>query len=157
RGLRIAARPATVRSMRRAWACWLALGVVVLAGCGGSSKSNGVADLAATQIISEMQKAISNAKSVHISGSASTSGTTITLCLQPATGKGGAGHVQVGRYGFDIVRIGDKLYFRADEKALDHYAGSVVAKLLAGKWFVVPAGSGGFGAFTPFTNLQDLM
>ena len=55
------------------------------------------------------------------------------------------------------MRIDDKLYFKADEAALNHYAGSVVAKLLAGKWFEVPAGSSGFGSFTPFTDLQKLM
>lgn len=145
--------------MRRAWACWLAIGLVALAGCGGSSgpKSNGVAEMTPTQIIQEMKKAVANATSVHISGTGSTSGTAISLDLQLARGKGGAGHVEVGGYGFDLVRIDGKLYFKADKKALEHYAGGVVANLLAGRWFVVPAGSGGFGSFTPFTNLQALM
>jgi hypothetical protein len=131
-----------------------------VAGCGGGgggAKSNGVADMTATQIISEMQKAVDTAKSVHITGSGKTGGTRLSLDLQLEKGTGGSGHIEINGYGFDIVRIDDKLYFKADEAALNHYAGSVVAKLLAGKWFEVPAGSSGFGSFTPFTDLQKLM
>jgi hypothetical protein len=145
--------------MRRAWACWLAVFTVALAGCGGGggAKSNGVADLTPTQIIAQMKEAVSTAKSVHITGSGTTGGTKLSLDLQLQKGTGGSGHIEINGYGFDIVRIGDKLYFKADEKALDHFAGSVAAKLLAGRWFEVPAGSSGFGSFTPFTDLQKLM
>ena len=142
--------------MRRAF--WLVLLVVAVAGCGGGggAKSNGVADLTANEILTQIQKAVADAKSVHVVGSGKTGGTPIALDLQLASGKGGAGHIEVGGYGFDLVRIGDKLYFKADAKALRHYAGGVVAQLLAGKWFEVPATSGGFGSFAPFTNLQEL-
>ena len=143
--------------MRRA--LWLVLLAVAAAGCGGGggAKSNGVADMTATQILTQMQKAVTTAKSVHVVGSGKTGGTPIALDLQLASGKGGSGHVEVGGYGFDLVRIGDKLYFKADAKALRHYAGGVVAQLLADKWFEVPLSSGGFSSFAPFTNLQQLM
>jgi hypothetical protein len=145
--------------MRRAWACWLAVLVVVAAGCGGGggAKSNGVPDMTAPQILAQMKKDVANAKSVHITGTGTTGGTQLSLDLQLQRDTGGSGHIEIGGYGFDIVRIDDKLYFKADEAALKHFAGSVVANLLAGRWFVVPAGSGGFGSFTPFTDLQKLM
>jgi hypothetical protein len=139
-------------------ACWLALLVVALAGCGdGGAKSNGVADLGPKQILAQVKKDVANAKSVHIVGSGKTGGTPITLDLQLAAGKGGAGHIAVGGYGFDLVRIGKKLYFKSDHRALQHYAGSAAAQLLAGKWFAVPASSGGFGSFAPFTDLRQIV
>jgi len=147
--------------MRRVLACWLVLFAIAaaLAGCGGSSgaKSNGIPDMTATQILAQMKKDVANAQSVHITGTGTTGGTPLSLDLQLERGTGGSGHIEIGGYGFDLVRIDDKLYFKADEAALKNFAGSVVANLLAGRWFVVPAGSGGFGSFTPFTDLQKLM
>jgi hypothetical protein len=145
--------------MRRVLACWLALVALVLAGCGGSSgpKSNGIDDMTPTQIVTEMKKAIASAESVHISGTGTSGGTQLSLDLRLARDKGGAGHVELGGFGFDIVRIDQKLYFKADAKALTHYAGSAVAQLLAGRWFEVRASSSGFGSFTPLTDLQKLM
>jgi hypothetical protein len=143
--------------VRGVWACWLLLVAVAVAGCGGGAKSNGVADMTATQIVAEMQKAIANAKSVHITGSGTSGGTKLSLDLQLEASTGGAGHIEIDGYGFDIVRIDKKLYFKADAPALNHFAGSVAAKLLAGKWFAVPADSSGFGSFTPFTDLRKLM
>ncbi len=144
--------------MRRVLACWLALLAVVLAGCGGGgAKSNGIVDMTPKQILTEMQKAIADAKSVHISGSGTTGGTELSLDLQLARDKGGAGHVEIGGYGFDIVRIDQKLYFKANAKALEHYAGSAVAQLLAGRWFEVSTSSSGFGSFAPLTDLKQLM
>ena len=113
--------------------------------------------MTATQIIAQMKKDVSSAKSVHITGSGTSGNTQLSLDLRLERGTGGSGHIEIGGYGFDIVRIDNKLYFKADKAALNHFAGAVVARLLAGKWFVVPAGSSGFGSFTPFTDLQKLM
>ena len=113
--------------------------------------------MTANQIIAQMKKDVANAKSVHITGTGTSGGTNLSLDLQLERGTGGTGHIEIGGYGFDIVRIDNKLYFKADHAALDHFAGAVVARLLAGKWFVVPAGSSGFGSVTPFTDLQRLM
>jgi hypothetical protein len=144
--------------VRRAWACWLTIFAVVLAGCGGGgTKSNGVADMTPTQIISEMQKAVSNAKSVHISGTGSSGGTQISLDLQLAAGKGGAGYIEIDGYRLDLVRVADKLYVKADQAALKHFAGSLVAGLLGDKWFVIPSTASGFGSFSQFTDLNKLM
>jgi hypothetical protein len=143
--------------MRRALACWLVFGTVVLGGCGGGTKSNGIADMTPKQILSAVKKAIADAKSVHISGSGTTGGTPLSLDLRLAKDKGGAGHVEVGGYGFDIVRIGQSLYLKANRKSLTHFAGGAAAQLLADRWFKVSASSTGFGSFTPLTDLQALM
>jgi hypothetical protein len=139
-------------------ACWFAVGVVTLAGCGGGgAKSNGIVEMTPTQILAQMKKDVANAKSVHITGTGTSSDTQLSLDLQLVRGTGGSGRIEIGGYAFDIVRIDNKLYFKADKTALKHFAGSVVANLLAGRWFVVPAGSGGFGSFTPFTDMRKLM
>jgi hypothetical protein len=141
--------------MRVASACWLAVVAVLLVGCGGkkSPSSNGVASMTPTQILAQMQKAVAGAESVHIVGAGTTGGSTITLDLELAAGRGGAGHISIGGLGFDIVRVGQKLYFKGDKNFLTHYAGAVAAQLLAGKWFYVPVSTGGFGSFAPLTNM----
>jgi hypothetical protein len=143
--------------MRRAWACWLAVVAVLLAGCGGGSKSNGVASMTPSQILAEVQKAITDASSVHVAGSGTSGSTPIALDLQLVAGKGGAGHIAIGGLGFDVVRIGQKLYFKGEPGFLAHYAGAQAAQLLAGKWFYVSASAGGFASFAPLTDLKQLM
>ena len=102
---------------------------VVLAGCGGGgAKSNGIVDMTPKQILTEMQKAIANAKSVHISGSGTTGGTHLTLDLQLARGQGRCRPRRDRR-----IRV----RHRADrpeavfpgkcQGALEHYAGATVA------------------------------
>jgi hypothetical protein len=162
-GAEVPASPAPEQKLRgrpevALWACWLTICAVALAGCGGgSSNSNGVADLTPTQIITEMQKAVSNAKSVHITGTGSSGGTEISLDLQLAAGKGGTGYIEIDGYRLDLVRVGNKLYIKADKPALNHFAGSLVAGLLGDKWFVIPSTASGFGSFSQFTDLNKLM
>ena len=69
-----------------------------------------------------------------------TGGTSIALDLAARRGQGRRRpHRRSAGYGFDIVRIGDKLYFKGDAKALAALRRrSSAAQLLAGKWFVGP-------------------
>jgi hypothetical protein len=143
--------------MRCAWGCVLASVTVVLVGCGGGSKSNGVASMTPTQILAEVHKAIAGASSVHVAGSGTSGGTPIALDLKLVEGKGGAGHIEIGGLGFDVIRIGEKMYFKGEKGFLAHYAGTQAAQLLAGHWFYVSSDTSGFSSFTPLTNLQELM
>jgi hypothetical protein len=144
--------------MRCTWACSLTAVAVLLAGCGsGGSKSNGVASMTPTQILAEVQKATASASSVHVAGSGTSGGTPIALDLKLVTEKGGAGHIEIDGLGFDIIRVGPKMYFKGEKGFLAHYAGAQAAQLLAGRWFYVPSNSSGFSKFTPLTNLNQLM
>jgi hypothetical protein len=154
--------------MRPVLACALAALAVLLAGCGGKSSTtttgsttttaadNGIASQTPDEIIKSMQAAVKQAKSVHIIGAGATGGTSIALNLKLVTGKGGAGHVALGGLGFDIVRVGNKVYIKASKKFLVHYAGSA-GELLAGRWFTVSKSVQGLGSLEPFTDLPKLM
>jgi hypothetical protein len=153
--------------MRFGLACTLAAVAVLLVGCGGkksttttttttTAAANGVASQSPDEIIKSMQTAVKQAKSVHVVGAGSTGGTSIALNLKLVSGKGGAGHVALGGLGFDIVRIGNKVYIKASKKFLVHYAGPTGA-LLAGRWFTVGKSVQGLGSLEPFTDLPKLM
>ena len=144
--------------MRPGLACWLAIVAVLLAGCGGGKKSlpdNGVSSMTAQQILVQMEKAVGNATSVHVTGGGGTESSAISLDLQLVAGKGGAGHVESGGFSFDLVKTGGKLYVKADKAFLTKYAGKA-APLLEGKWFVVTAKTADFTTFTSFTDLVQL-
>jgi hypothetical protein len=159
--------------VRLVLACSLAVLALLAGGCGGKKTAttgtttgaarpattaapNGIASKSADRIVASMREAVANAKSVHVVGAATTGGTSMALELKLVTGKGGAGHIAIDGLGFDIVRIGNKIFFKGQKKFLVHYAGPT-AQLLAGKWFVVKAGTRGFGSLAPLTSLDGLV
>lgn len=167
----IPSQTCNIRVVRFALACSLAALAVLLAGCGGHKSSsstttgaqtttaapNGVESKSADGIVTAMQAAVAHARSVHVVGGGTSGGTAIALDLKLVRNRGGAGHIAVGGLGFDIIRIGNKLYFKGERKFLVHYAGSAAAQLLAGKWFVVSSSTTGFGSFAPLTDLKALI
>jgi hypothetical protein len=145
--------------VRYAPACLLALLVVVLAGCGGKkSNANGEASKSADEIVADVRTAIAGAKSVHVVGSGTSSGTKLVLDLTYATGKsgGGTGHVAINGLGFDVARVNGKTYFKGDANFLSQFAGSQAAKLMAGKWFYVANTTGTFASLAALTDLTAL-
>jgi hypothetical protein len=144
--------------MRSALACWLAAIGLLVAGCGGSSgaKSNGVTDQTPNQILTRMKTDVASAKSVHVTGQIAEGGGGLSLDLQLERGKGGSGTITFGEVTIQIVRDGDKLYFKGNQAFLKKYSGAA-AQLLAGKWFVVPSSTKGFSSFAPLTNITGLI
>jgi hypothetical protein len=137
--------------MRRLLA--VACASVLVAGCGSSgSKSNGEAAKTPDQIIADVKSAVSSANSVHITGAGDTNGRPLSFDLH-LTRNGGVGHIQLGGLGFDIARIGPKLYFKGDKQFVSHYAGPAAAELIAGKWFYVRPSVTGFESFKPLTDM----
>ena len=107
------------------------------------------------QILVQMKKAVADATSVHIIGGGGSGKAAISLDLKIAKDKGGAGKIEVGGLSFDIVKIGDKLYFKGGQAFLKQYAGAAATQL-QGRWFVVSASTSGFTSFSAFTNLVQL-
>ncbi len=148
-------------------ACAFAALAVLLVGCGGKKGStatgttaapaNGLESKTPGEIVAAMQKAVATATSVHIVGAGTSGGSSIALDLKLVRGKGGAGHIAIGGLGFDVIRIGPRLYFKGSKKFLVHYAGASAAQLLTGRWFVVSTNSAGFGSFAPLTDLKALV
>ena len=155
--------------MRIALACSFAAIAVLLVGCGGSKSTsstttagtttapdNGVSAKSADEIVAAMQTAVSTATSVHIVGAGTSGGSSISLNLKLVRGKGGAGHIALGGLGFDIIRIGQKVYINASKNFLLHYAGSSAASL-SGRWFFVSASTKGLGSLGSLTNIDALI
>jgi hypothetical protein len=158
--------------MRLALACSFAAVAVLLVGCGGGKSSysttgstsattttapdNGIASKTPEEIVAAMQAAVASATSVHIIGAGSSAGSTIALDLKLVRGKGGAGHIALGGLGFDIVRIGKKVYIKASKAFLVHYAGTASAGL-AGRWFYVTSSASGLGSLGALTDIKSLI
>ncbi len=135
----------------------LVVAVALLAGCGGggSSSSNGVASKSATDIVAAAKTAATGASAVHISGKIVSGGTPIALDLTLVRGKGGTGHMSENGVGFDIVRVGDKVYIRGSEAFYKAFAGPTAAALLKGKWLEGSATTGQLASLSTLTDMQQ--
>jgi hypothetical protein len=141
--------------MRKAGLAGLAAAVLLVAGCGGSS-SSGETGKSAAQILTDTKAAAQSATSVHYVGTINQNGSSLHLDLQLVAGKGGKGTITIGGHKIDIVRIGQKVYFKGDEAFYRQYAGAAAAQLLAGKWIMAPSATGNFASFTPLTDIGKL-
>jgi hypothetical protein len=139
--------------MRRA--CWLAAAAVLLAGCGGhKSNDNGIESKSIPEIVSAVKTAAKGASSVHLAGTVNDSGKSLRLDLHLVAGKGGQGTMAENGFTVQIVRIGDKAYFKGDKAFWSHFGGAAAAALFDGKWIEAPAnGSSQLAGLTPLTNL----
>ncbi len=98
-------------------------------------KDNGVAKMSPSDALAQVKEAVAAATSVHIVGTGTTGGQPLALNLKLVKGKGGAGHIAVSGLSFDIIRIGDKAYFKGSSKASGASSrGSAAAQLFNGKW-----------------------
>jgi hypothetical protein len=138
----------------------LVLAVVLLAGCGGSSKTakpNGEASRPPGRVLADARAAAASATSGHVSGSVTSNGTPITLDLSMARGKGAKGSMSANHLGFDLVRIGDTGYIRGSDAFYEHFAGAGIAQLLHGKWLRAPLTKGRFSSLAPLTSIDLLL
>ncbi len=135
----------------------LLVAVGLVAGCGGSgAKSNGVAEKTADQIVADAQNAIDDATAVHVKGAGTSGGSPLELDLHLVAGKGGAGTLAVGGLRFEIVRIGDRAYFKGDDAFWRQFGGTAAVQLFHGRWLVAPADTGDLSSFTPLTDIEQL-
>lgn len=142
--------------MRSSLVAALVTCAVLVAGCGSSGSSGNEADKSADQILADAQAAVKDAKSVRVSGTGSTGGAPYRLDLSVVAGSGGKGIVALNGAGFQVVRIGNKAYFKGDSTFLKAVGGPG-ADRFAGRWFVVPADNPKFaGLLSQFTDLGKL-
>jgi len=134
----------------------LAAATALLAGCGGGgSNDNGVAAKSPSDILSAAKTAATGAAAVHISGKIDTGGKPVTVDLTLVRGMGGTGHMSESGLGFDIVRVGDKVYIRGSEAFYKAFAGPAAAALLKGKWLEGSAKTGQLSSLTALTDLTS--
>ncbi|MEL3947406.1 MULTISPECIES: hypothetical protein [Streptomyces] len=166
-------RPALLRA-----ACaGLVAGCAGLTGCGGGGEdpdagTNGVGKLSAAKIQSKTRQAAKGADAVRLSGTLVSKGQTYKLDMR-LKGSGGEGTVTVKGGTFQLLRVGEQLYMKADAGFWKHQnetggAGGTEGKAggsagdraaaakLNGKFVKVPAGDPAYRQLSGFTD-KDLM
>jgi hypothetical protein len=133
----------------------LTLTLTLLTGCGSSSTDNEIASKTAEQIVVMSRMAADGAATVHVSGSAAGAGGPLSLDLQLVAGKGGQGHIAVGRLDFKLIQIGRFAYIKGNP-AIYRKLGAPLAGELRGGWLKVKT-KGALAAFAGLTNLDSLV
>ncbi|WP_225098534.1 hypothetical protein [Streptomyces sp. CoH27] len=144
--------------------CALAVtGVAVLTGCGGDDPdagTNGVGKLPADQIQAKTRAAADAAPAVRLAGSVVTSGRTYQLDMR-LKADGGTGSVTSQGATFQLLRVGQQLYLKADSDFWNHAGGSNggdgTAGKLNGKYVKVPQGDPAYKKFSGFTDKSVLL
>lgn len=130
------------------------LAVLALAACGGSS-GNGVASRSPDQIVSASGSAVTHAKSVHVSGTITTSGVPLTLDLSLLSGQGGRGSISEAGLSFQLVDVGRTVYIKGSPTFWQHFGGAAAARLIGDRWLKAPD-SGQFASIATLTDLHQL-
>jgi hypothetical protein len=170
-----------------------ALAAVALSGAGltgcdedPDAGTNGVGKLEPGKIRAKTVKAAESAKTVRLAGSVLTNGRTYQLDMR-LSDKGGTGSVTSKNSSFELLRVGDHLYLKADagfwghagdggggadagtdggsdsgsgsgsDSGSDSESDSGAADKLVGKYVMVPAGDPAYKKFIGFTDKNVLL
>jgi hypothetical protein len=96
-----------------------ALLTLLLTGCGGGgTPTNGLEDKSPAQIQEEAAAAIKGAKGVHVTGTSISDGTPAQVDLRIQNGSS-SGTITLEGAHFEITRVGEVTYVKADEAALE--------------------------------------
>lgn len=147
--------------------CALVVTGTVLTGCGSDDPdagTNGVGKLPAEQIQTKTKAAAESADTVRLSGTVVTSGRTYKLDMQ-LKADGGTGSVTAEGATFRLLRIGEKLFLKADAGFWNHQDGegddkgsdTAAADKLDGKFVKVPQGDPSYRKFSGFTDKDVLL
>ncbi|WP_259370666.1 hypothetical protein [Streptomyces sp. SCUT-3] len=143
------------------------LGAVVLAGCGEEppdpdAGTNGVAKLTPKKIEAKTRSAASDAEAVRLAGTVISKGKKYRMDMR-LTEDGGVGEMTLRGHTFELLRIGEQLYLKADESFyLDGEAGEdstseKAARKLAGKYVKVSSDDPAYRRFSGFTHKDVLL
>ncbi|MEV6165296.1 hypothetical protein AB0L71_25900 [Streptomyces sp. NPDC052052] len=156
------------RSRRTALAVVLCAGLATaLTACGSEDPdkgTNGVGKLTATQIEKKAQTAADSADAVRLAGTLVSKGGTYTLNMR-LRDTGGRGSVVSKDSTFELLRIGDELYLKADAGFWSHAeesdtgseAGEAAADKLRNKYVKVPEGDPAYQQLRGFTDKEVLL
>ncbi|KOV57464.1 lipoprotein [Streptomyces sp. MMG1121] len=144
--------------------CALAVtGVAVLAGCGSDDPdtgTNGVGKLPADKIQAKTRTAADTAPAVRLAGTVDTGGRTYQLDMRLKS-DGGTGSVTSQGATFQLLRVGQQLYLKADSDFWNHAGdaagGDGTAGKLDGKYVKVPQGDPVYKKFSGFTDKSVLL
>ena len=136
-------------------------GTGVLTGCSENpdAGTNGVGKLPAATIQSKTRAAAASAGAVRLAGNVVTNGRTYTLDMRLKSG-GATGSVTSKGEAFGLLRIGERLYLKADAGFWNHadgHADTSAAGKLDGKYVKVPQGDPSYRKFSCFTDKDVLL
>lgn len=143
--------------------CALLVSGTALTGCSEDPDegTNGVGKLSAAEIQRKSRAAADSADAVRLSGNVVTSGRTYTLDMQLKS-DGGTGSVTAQGSTFQLLRIGEQLYLKADagfwsDAGTDGKADAAAVDKLGGKYVKVPQGDPSYKKFSGFTEKDVLL
>jgi hypothetical protein len=125
------------------------LGVLSLAGCGGSA-GNAISSKTPAEILAASKSAAMSATSVHVVSNASQGRLTAALNLQLAS-NGGRAQVSLLGVDFEVIRIGETVYLKGSPSFYQRLG--ITANVPQGSWLTGPA-SGKLGQLAAFTDLR---
>ncbi|MET8683496.1 hypothetical protein ABZV77_04710 [Streptomyces sp. NPDC004732] len=168
------AHPLASRARRAAFVsamcAGLAVAVTSLAGCSSSEDpdagTNGVGKLSASKIQGKAGTAAGAASAVRLSGTVVSKSHTYTLDMR-LKGEGGTGSVTSKGQTFQLLRVGEQLYLKADTEFWTHDGGkgdgksgqsdATAAAKLDGKYVKVPQGDPAYQQLGGFTDKDKLL
>ncbi|MFE0251980.1 hypothetical protein [Streptomyces sp. NPDC059010] len=145
--------------------CALVVSGTGLTGCSEDPDegTNGVGKLPAAEIQRKSRAAADSATAVRLSGSVATSGRTYRLDMR-LKADGATGSVTAQGATFQLLRIGEQLYLKADagfwngaDGAGGGKADAAAADKLGGKFVRVPQGDPSYKKFSGFTEKDVLL
>jgi len=95
-----------------------ALVTFLLTGCGSGTSTNGLEDKSPAQVQEEAAAAIKGATGVHVMGTSITDGTPAQVDLRIQNGSS-SGAITLEGADFEITRVGEVTYVKADEAVLE--------------------------------------
>jgi hypothetical protein len=132
------------------------LAVLLVAGCGGGSKSNGIQKLSANAALAKVKAAAANVKSVHVKGAISQSGQSLTLELSVGT-DAAQGKIGLGGGTMELRLVHGITYFRGDSKVFGAFgANATQSAQAANRWIKDTGTSGPASAFAAFLDTKKL-
>ncbi|MFI0814567.1 hypothetical protein ACH4TX_07435 [Streptomyces sp. NPDC021098] len=141
-----------------------------LTACGGGegetdpdAGTNGVGKLPASKIESKARTAAGTADAVHLSGSLVSKGRTYKVDLK-LKGDGGTGVVSTKGTRYELLRVGEELYLKADAGFWAHQGASgghdgdaAAAGKLEDKYVKVPSGDPSYKRLSGFTDKSVML
>ncbi|WP_446462567.1 hypothetical protein [Streptomyces sp. BRA346] len=145
-------------------------GLAALTACGGEGEkadpdagTNGVGKFPAKKIESKARTAAGSADAVHLSGSLVSKGRTYKLDMK-LKGDGGTGVVSTKGSRYELLRVGEELYLKADAGFWAHQGASgghsgdaAAADKLDDKYVKVPSGDPSYKRLSGFTDKSVML
>lgn len=121
-----------------------------LAGSGCGTSANGEQGKSATQAWADAMAATTGAKDLHVAGSITNRGQTLTLDLNMSRSGDGGGTIGLSGHVLHLVVNSGLVYIRADNSAWHYVSGGNTMSKYAGRWVMTPMSSG-----SPISNYAD--